>query len=89
MRYTLSSGSLPEAHPLQAYSFQLTIRGGDGGPYKLKLKTKLPKGLKLAKTGLISGTVSKKAAAGSYTIEIEVKDASKKAEVLTTVMVVS
>jgi hypothetical protein len=53
--------SLPTATPGQPYSYQLEAAGGDP-PYKWKVALQgLPAGLKLSKTGLISGTVGKKA----------------------------
>jgi hypothetical protein len=69
--------SLPNATRGQAYSFQLVAAYGTT-PYKWKKIGKLPKGLKLSKEGVLSGTPSTKLAAGSYEIVVEVKDSAKK-----------
>ena len=47
-------------------------------PYKWKKVGKLPKGLKLTKEGLITGTPSVKLLPGSYEITVSVKDSAKK-----------
>ncbi len=68
--------SLPQAQPGAAYSVQLEASGGSA-PYKWKKGAKLPRGLKLSKTGLLSGTPSAKLAPGSYPISVRVQDAAK------------
>jgi hypothetical protein len=74
--FSIETESLPEAVRGSAYSFQLAAAEGKA-PYKWKKVGKLPKGLKLSKTGLISGTPSVKVAPGSYPIGLAVKDSSK------------
>lgn len=75
---TVVSEALPAATRGTAYSYQLAASGGKS-PYAWKRVkgTKLPKGLKLGKTGILSGTPSKKLGAGSYPVEVEVTDSSK------------
>jgi hypothetical protein len=61
------------------YSFNFHASGGTP-PYKWKKApgTKLPKGLKLSSSGLLSGTPStKKLAAGAYNISVQVHDSTK------------
>ncbi|HUH80551.1 MAG TPA: Ig domain-containing protein [Solirubrobacteraceae bacterium] len=71
------TGGLPDATRGTAYSFQLTAAGGTS-PYKWKKVGKLPKGLKLSKTGVVEGTPSiKKLASGRYPIQVTVSDAEK------------
>lgn len=53
------------------------IATGGTAPYVWKKLSKLPKGLKLSKSGLISGTPSVKLASGLYFFDVEVKDAAK------------
>jgi hypothetical protein len=68
-------------HPLQlpravqgqsySYSFAARVSGGNGPPYIWKITGTLPAGLKLnSSTGKLSGTVSKKAKATTYTLKI-------------------
>jgi alpha-tubulin suppressor-like RCC1 family protein len=66
--YTQKSVELPEAKTGQVYKAQLKVSGvAPSEPQKWKKETKLPKGLKLAaKTGVISGTLSKKATPETY-----------------------
>jgi hypothetical protein len=70
----ITTVSLPAATPGEPYSQQLTAAGGVA-PYKWK-KTggSLPKGLKLSKTGLISGTPKK--TAQTETVGVTVTDSS-------------
>ncbi len=70
----ITTVSLPAATPGEPYSQQLTAAGGVP-PYKWK-KTggSLPKGLKLSKTGLISGTPKK--TAQTETVGVTVTDSS-------------
>jgi hypothetical protein len=72
----VETSSLPGAVRGQTYEAQLVAFGGRE-PDKWKKTGKLPKGLKLSKTGLLSGTPSTRLAAGDYTIEVSVSDSSK------------
>ena len=60
-----------------AYSAQLSAIGGIA-PYKWKKLAPLPKGLTLSSSGLLSGTLSKKLAPGSYPISVQASDATRK-----------
>ena len=71
----VTTASLPEATPGQAYNTQLTALGGTA-PYKWKASAKLPKGLKLSSTGILSGSVSARVAAGTATVSVEVTDST-------------
>ena len=57
--FHISTTSLPNATVGVPYSVQLQTQGGTG-PYKWKKTAKLPKGLSLSSTGLLSGTPSTK-----------------------------
>jgi hypothetical protein len=70
----ITTTSLPAATPGVPYSAQLAALGGDT-PYKWKTNGGLPKGLKLSKSGLISGTVTAKSTTSTF--EVWVTDASK------------
>ncbi len=71
----VTSSSLPAATPGVPYSAQLTATGGTA-PYKWKLALEgLPAGLKLSKSGLISGTVKPHGTA--TVLGVIVTDASK------------
>ena len=72
----VETSSLPKAKVGSAYDATLTASGGFTA-YKWKKTAKLPKGLKLGKTGVITGTPSKKVVPGFYTVGVEVKDAKK------------
>ena len=72
----VETSSLSKAVVGSPYDATLTASGGFP-PYKWKKMVKLPKGLKLAKTGVISGTPNKKVVPGFYKVEVEVKDAKK------------
>ncbi len=75
--FAIETETLPGAVRGSAFSAQLVATEGKT-PYKWKKVGKLPKGLKLSKTGLLSGIPSaKKLAPGAYPIGVEVKDASK------------
>ena len=68
----ITTTSLPGGVPGAVYSGQLAAAGGLT-PYKWKKLSSLPKGLKLdAATGAITGTLSTKAAPGTYPITVEV-----------------
>jgi hypothetical protein len=69
--------SLPDATRGAAYSVQLVAANGVA-PYKWKKTAALPKGLKLSKSGLLSGTPKTKLAPGPYSVKVLVTDASKK-----------
>jgi hypothetical protein len=72
---TTSLTTLTEGTP---YSQQLAATAGVI-PYKWKAVGKLPKGLKLSKAGLLSGTVlASKVAPGNDTITVKVTDSSPK-----------
>jgi hypothetical protein len=76
--------SLPAATRGALYGLQINVADGVP-PYKFGKIGKLPKGLKLTKTGILYGIPSLKIAAGDYTITIKVKDAAKKpTEIITT-----
>jgi len=70
-------GILPSAMISHAYSAQLSAIGGIA-PYKWKKLAPLPKGLTLSSSGLLSGTLSKKLAPGSYPISVQASDATRK-----------
>jgi len=73
----IATSSLAEATRGTPYEATLTATGADA-PFKWKKTAALPKGLKLSKTGTLSGTISAKhVAAGSYTVAVEVTDAKK------------
>ena len=55
--------------PLQAW--------GGKTPYTWKKVGKLPKGLKLSKTGVLSGTLNKRLAEGNYSVTVKVTDSSR------------
>lgn len=80
--YTLVIGlhvvtsSLPPATPGHPYSTQIEAAGGTE-PYKWAKVGKLPKGLKLGKTGLLSGTPSVKLTPGEYPAEVKVTDSAE------------
>lgn len=67
---------LPEATRGNPYSAELVASRGTT-PYKWKKVGKLPKGLKLTKAGLITGTPSSKLAPGSYPVGVKVTDSNK------------
>lgn len=71
--------ALPEATRGVAYSTQLEASGGVT-PYKWKKTAALPKGLKLSKTGVLSGTPSTKLLPGAYPIAVKVTDDGKQAK---------
>jgi hypothetical protein len=76
----ITTSSLPEVTPGKAYSEQLEAIGGVA-PYKWKLvNSKLPKGLKLSHTGLLSGTVSARRYphGGTFPITVKATDSTKK-----------
>ncbi len=72
----VATTELPAATRGTPYSSQLAAASGTS-PYKWKKVGKLPKGLKLAKTGLIHGTPSSKLAPGSYPVSVRVTDSTR------------
>jgi probable HAF family extracellular repeat protein len=73
------TSSLPPASRGSGYSFQLEASGGKP-PYKWGKAGRLPKGLKLSKTGLLSGAPSSKLLPGEYPVRIKLADAAKPKE---------
>ena len=72
----IETSSLPTDKREASYETQL-VAGGEAPPFKWKKKGKLPKGLKLSKSGVLSGTIKrKKVPLGTYSIQVEVKDAA-------------
>jgi hypothetical protein len=73
----VTTTSLPTLTEGTPYSQQLTATGGVA-PLTWKALAKLPTGLKLSSRGLLSGKVlASKVAAGTYTISVQVTDATK------------
>jgi len=69
----LTTSSLPNAVPGQAYSYQLSATGGTL-PYTFSIATgQLPTGITLSPSGLISGTTQ---VGGAFTATFEVQDNS-------------
>ncbi len=69
--------SLPEATLGQPYSATLAASGTEM-PFKWKKLKPLPKGLKLSKTGVLSGTMkASKVTPGTYPIEVQVTNHAK------------
>ena len=75
-RLKIETTSLSGATRGTPYESQLVAYGGSG-TYKWKKGKKLPKGLKLEKSGLLKGTPSTKLAAGEYEIVATISDSSK------------
>jgi hypothetical protein len=80
---SVTTQALPPAARGTAYKAELTVCGGVP-PYKWKKIGKLPKGLKLSKTGVLAGTPSTKLAPGSYPLGVEVSDSEKPKQSATT-----
>jgi hypothetical protein len=73
----IETTALAKARREVPYEAQLTA-GGEDLPFKWKKTSPLPKGLKLSKAGVLSGTIKKKKVpAGIYDIKVEVKDAAR------------
>jgi Putative Ig domain/FG-GAP repeat len=72
----VEASTLPVATRGRAYKTGLVACGG-APPYKWKNVGALPKGLKLTKTGVISGTPKPKLAAASYAVGVKVADSKK------------
>ena len=81
--------TLPAAIRGMMYKAELAACGGVP-PYKWKKVGALPKGLKLSKTGVISGTPSaKKVAPGSHSVGVKVTDSKKHSATATLTLNVS
>jgi Putative Ig domain/Carboxypeptidase regulatory-like domain len=73
----IQTTSLPEATLGQPYSVTLTASGVET-PFKWKKLAPLPKGLKLSKTGVLSGTMkASKVSPNTYPIEVQVTNHAK------------
>jgi len=78
--FTISTSSLPSASPGVAYgplTLQETGAGTSTSPYATTFKWKkiaLPKGLKLSKDGVLSGTPNAKLAAGPSSVTVQVTE---------------
>jgi hypothetical protein len=75
--FAVTTETLPNATRGAAYSTELQASNGLP-PYKWKKVGTLPKGLKLSKSGVLSGTPSTKLAPGDYQVAVLVTDATKK-----------
>jgi hypothetical protein len=74
----VQTSSLPEAKLGEPYEVALAAVGA-APPFKWKKAETLPKGLKLSKTGVLSGTLSAKhLTPGTYTVAVELTDAKKR-----------
>jgi uncharacterized repeat protein (TIGR02543 family) len=96
--FRITTTSLPNATPGDAYgpvTLQAAGLGTSTSPYVTSLKWKkvghLPKGLKLSKTGMLSGTPSTKLTAGTSSVKVQVtetvttRNGKKKVKTKTTV----
>lgn len=78
--FFVATDSLPTATPGTPYgpvSLQAANLGTSTGPYMTTLKWKkvmLPKGLKLSRTGVLSGTPNKRLAAGPGSVTVQVTE---------------
>ncbi len=72
----ITTTSLPAATRGTPYSATFQEVGGVA-PFKWKKLSKLPKGLKLGKTGVLAGTVSAKVLPGNYAVTVSVTDKAK------------
>ena len=81
--FIVTTTSLPAAVRGVPYNQQLSALGGRP-PYRWKKVGKLPKGMKLSATGVLSGTPSIKVAAGTYPITVEAVDATKHTHLVAT-----
>jgi trimeric autotransporter adhesin len=75
-RLVVATTSLPEATRGTGYGAQLVARCGIP-PYKWKKAGALPAGLKVSKTGVLSGVPSTKLAPGSYSVRVGVTDSER------------
>lgn len=77
---TITTAPLPDARPGVAYgpvTLQVVGEGASTSPYTTTLawkKVTLPKGLKLSKVGVLSGTLSKSAIAGPSSVAVQVTE---------------
>ncbi len=73
----IQTTSLPEATLEHPYTVTLAASGVET-PFKWKKLARLPKGLKLSKTGVLSGTMkASKVSPGTYPIEVQVTNHAK------------
>jgi hypothetical protein len=73
--FQISTASLPNATPGQAYGpVTLTTTGSTPGATLKWKKVSLPRGLKLSKTGVLSGTPSTKLRAGTTSVKVQVTE---------------
>jgi plastocyanin len=79
------TSTLPGATRGVPYSTQFAAEGGVP-PDKWKKAGRLPKGLKLSKTGVLAGTPSTKLAPGSYLVGVKVTDSEKPKQSSTTTL---
>ena len=79
----IDTTALPEATREVHYETALAA-SGEKPPFKWKKLAPLPKGLKLSKGGVLSGTMkTSKVTAGPHTLSFEVKDAAKREKTVT------
>ena len=78
----LTTTSLPAATYGAAYHQQLKASGGIT-PLKWGKVGHLPKGLKLSKSGLLSGTITTSTPKGTYTITVKLSDSDKPKQSIT------
>ena len=79
----IDTTALPEATREVHYETVLAA-SGEKPPFKWKKLAPLPKGLKLSKAGVLSGTMkTSKVTAGPHTLSFEVKDAAKREKTVT------
>jgi hypothetical protein len=73
----ITTTSLPPLTEGSPYSVQLTSSGGVP-PIKWNRVGKLPKGMHLSKTGVLSGTVKTTVPTGTVTVTVKVTDSTKR-----------
>jgi Bacterial Ig-like domain (group 3)/Putative Ig domain len=76
--FHITTTTLPQATPGASYSVQLEAAGGVTPYIWRKAAGMLPHGLTVSRSGLLSGTVSSKVKAGSFTFTVAVIDSSSK-----------
>jgi hypothetical protein len=74
--FHVKTTSLPLATPGAPYAVQLETAGAMGPVRWRKASGTLPKGLKVTEGGMLTGTVSRKAQAGSYTFTVAARTKS-------------
>jgi IPT/TIG domain len=75
----IQTAALPSAKPGAPYSAQLAVCGG-APPYKWKKVGKLPKGMKLSKTGVLTWMPKAALETSSYPIGVAVSDSARPKE---------